>query len=93
MKKLIVGLTLAAVVMNPTLSNAHDSSGDVGAVIAGLVIGTVLFNSARHNDNHDRYERVPPPRVVRICEQVPLYDARGFYVRTEVRCHTEVIRD
>jgi Na+/H+-translocating membrane pyrophosphatase len=92
MKKIIICLTLTAVVMNPTLSNAreHDrgNNGQFGAVVAGIVIGGLLVAATRQNDE---YDRAPRQRVVRVCEEIPLFDAQGYFVRNEVRCHNEVV--
>ena len=91
MKKLIIGLTLAAVVMNPTLSNAHErdrGNSQLGNVVAGMVIGGLIVAATRQNND---YDRAPRQRVVRVCEEIPLYDSYGYYVRSEVRCHNEII--
>ena len=89
MKKIIICLTLTAVVMNPTLSNARErDGGNLGSVVAGIVIGGLLVAATRQNDE---YDRAPRQRVVRVCEEIPLFDAQGYFVRNEVRCHNEVV--
>lgn len=60
--------------------------------IAGAIIGGIVVNEI-NRDRDDREYRPYPPRqrYITVCENIPLYDVYGYYVRTERRCHQELV--
>jgi len=69
----------------------HERGGHFGwgEFVGGLVLGGIIAHEINgHYYDSDEYE----VRRVTVCNDIPLFDQNGNYVRTERRCHDEWVR-
>ena len=105
MKKIIVGLVVASMLAS-SIAEAHDrgwrepphrehrGGGGVNPwpFIAGAVVGGIIVNEVvRDREVVREREYNPPVRYVTICENIPLYDSEGRYIKTDRYCHQELV--
>lgn len=96
MKKLIATLLLT---LSATTSHAIGPEAVIGALIGGIIIGQASAEPYPQPPPFTYYAPPPPvtyhapgyyyhpPRPVRQCFTVPLFDAYGRYVRNTRQCH------
>lgn len=95
MKKLIATLLLT---LSATTSHAIGPEAVIGALIGGIIIGQASAEPYPPPPPFTYYAPPPvtyhapgyyyhPPRPVRQCFTVPLFDAYGRYVRNTRQCH------